>query len=164
MRLAWNMPDALLGNETMHGEVAALKALKIVDASDSDMKSVNNLFGSQKFPPAPSAEGVRIALDDGKRLLGAIYVEVAPDGTDNVKTVVVDSECRGHGVGAALMEDALRTHPDLRLVSRGVSVGFYEALGFKRCTWDDIDPQYKADCDSCEDFPTCFPVPFRSAL
>ena len=141
-----------------------MKQFAIVDASDSDMDAVNGLFGSQKFPPAPGTEGVRIARDDAGRMLGAIFVEVAPDGTDNVKTVVVDPEFHGLGVGAALMEDALRTHPDLRLVSRGVSVGFYEAIGFERCGWEDIDPQYRADCDSCEDFPTCFPVPFRSAI
>lgn len=128
------------------------------------MDAVNNLFDSQRFPPAPGKEGVRLALDGDGHMLGAIYVETAPDGSDNVKTVVVNPEYRGLGVGAALMEDALRSHPDLRLVSRGVSVGFYEAIGFKRCTWDDIDPQYKADCDSCEDLPTCYPVPFRSAL
>lgn len=136
----------------------------IVDAAHADVDRVNSLFESQKFPPVPSAQGVRMAVDDGGGMLGAIYVETAPDGTDNVKTVVVKQEARGLGVGTALIKDALRDHPDLRLVSRGVSVGFYEALGFLRCGWDAIDPQYKADCDSCEDFPTCFPVPFRSAI
>lgn len=137
---------------------------EIVDATDADMEKVNDLFESQKFPPAPSSKGVRMAVGESGDMLGALFVEVAHDGTDNVKTVVVSPECRRLGVGAALMEDALRTHPDLRLVSRGVSMGFYEAIGFKRCGWEDIDPQYRADCDSCEDYLTCYPVPFRSAI
>ena len=138
--------------------------VSIRDARVDELTEVNDLFDAQRFPPAPSVQGVRVAESGNAELLGALFVEVAPDGSDNVKTVVVRPESRGLGVGAALMADALSAHPDLRLVSRGESVGFYESIGFKRCGWEDIDPQYRADCDSCEDLPTCHPVPFRSAI
>ena len=140
-----------------------MKGYHIRDAQLSDYERVNRLFSSQRFPDAPGVHGVRVAGSSDGCLLGALYVETAPDGSDNVKTVVVSPEARGHGIGAALMADALKRHPDLRLVSRGASVGFYERIGFKRCGWEDIDPMYRADCDACEDLPTCFPVPFRSA-
>lgn len=140
----------------------SVKTYSIRDAQPQDMTAVNGLFSSQSFPDAPSAEGVRIAETPEGELVGALFLEVAPDGSENVKTIVVVEEARGFGVGAALMGDALASHLDLRLVSRGASVGFYERIGLKRCGWEDIDPIYRRDCDECPDLPTCNPVPFKA--
>lgn len=138
-----------------------MKDFIIRDAEAQDKPIVNELFSSQNFPLAETIDDVRIACDDNG-MIGALLMETAPNGSRNVKTIVVTEEARGKGVGKVLMQDALSANPDLRLVSRGVSVGFYEALGLTRCDWSEIDPQYRRDCDGCEDLPTCNPVPFRS--
>lgn len=134
----------------------------IRDAQESDMPTINYLFASQDFPDAPGPEGIRVAIGDGNVMFGAIRIEHAPDGSDNINPVVVFGVKQGLGVGKALVVDALKKHPDLRLVARGHSVGFYEALGFVRCGWEDIDPRYRTDCDMCPMLGTCGPVPFKS--
>ena len=138
-------------------------AWRIRDAVEQDMPIINQLFASQDFPDAPGPEGVRVAADLDNVIFGAIRIEIAPDGSANINPVVVFEVKQGIGVGAALVKDALKRYPDLRLVARGPSVGFYEALGFERCGWDDIDPKYERDCDLCPILETCEPVPFKSA-
>ena len=96
----------------------------IRDAQESDMPTINYLFASQDFPDAPGPEGIRVAIGDGNVMFGAIRIEHAPDGSDNINPVVVFGVKQGLGVGKALVVDALKKHPDLRLVARGHSVGF----------------------------------------
>lgn len=138
-------------------------AWRIRDAVEEDMQIINYLFATENFPDAPGPEGMRVAADNDNVIFGAIRIEIAPDGSANINPVVVFDVKKGMGVGAALVKDALKTYPDLRLVARGPSVGFYERLGFERCSWDDIDPKYIRDCDECPELANCGPVPFKSA-
>ena len=138
-------------------------AWRIRDAVPEDVPIVNQLFASEDFPDVPGIEGLRVAADLDNTIYGACRVEIAPDGSANINPVVVFKVKQGLGVGASLVNDALKRYPDLRLVARGPSVGFYEQLGFFRCGWDDIDPKYRRDCDACPVLATCQPVPFRSA-
>lgn len=52
---------------------------------------------------------------------------------NSLEMLFVDSACRGHGVGSALLSRAIEHHPDLRLdvnEQNPQAVGFYQHYGF----------------------------------
>ncbi len=68
------------------------------------------------------------------------------DGS-HMKALFVDPDARGAGVGRALVEEALRRHPDLTTdvnEQNAQAVGFYERMGFERTGRSDRDGQGRA--------------------
>ncbi|MCF7768540.1 MAG: acetyltransferase [Achromobacter pulmonis] len=91
------------------------------------------------FLPAAALD---LALDASGRpqafmLLDGSYMEA----------LFVDPDARGAGVGRALVEEALRRHPDLTTdvnEQNAQAVGFYERMGFERTGRSDRDGQGRA--------------------
>lgn len=68
------------------------------------------------------------------------------DGS-HIEALFVDPDARGAGVGRALVEEALRRHPDLTTdvnEQNAQAVGFYERMGFERTGRSDRDGQGRA--------------------
>lgn len=110
----------------------------------------------------PSIERVRVAVNEDDEVVGFIRIAVDEDeGTAFVNPVITHDTWRGFGVGRALMDEALSHYGELRLVSRGGSLAFYEALGYERISWELIKMALVDDCDNCEIRDECGPVPMR---
>ena len=137
-------------------------AWRIRDCVETDLPLICQLFAEQGMGTIASTEGIRVAVTPDNVMYGAIRCEQLSDGNFYIRPIVVFEAVRGRGVGASLVRDALKRHPDLRLVSEGYATGFYDALGFERCGWDIIAPEQSGECDACPDRATCGAQPFRS--
>lgn len=137
-------------------------AWHIRDAVDADMELVRALFAEEGMGSITSPEGVRVAASPDNVIYGAIRCELMADGVWYIRPIVVFEVARGRGVGRTLVEDALKRHPDLRLVSEGSAAAFYDACGFEHCSFDEIDPVLIGECEACPGKDTCGPVPFKS--
>ena len=118
----------------------------IRDCVEADMDLIRYLFSVEGFSDLTSPEGIRVAVTPDNTMYGACRLEQGSDGSWNVRPIVVFDIVQGKGVGRALLKDALRLHPDLRLVARGEIEPFYLSCGFERCGWDAIAPEYRAEC------------------
>lgn len=138
-------------------------AWRIRDAVEADLPIIKQLFAEQGFGSIASVEGIRVASTQDNTIYGALRCEQLSDGAWYVRPVVVFGSVRGLGVGRGLLNDALKLHADLRLVSEGYAAGFYDACGWVRCSWDEIAPEHVRECELCAERATCGAQPFRSA-
>lgn len=133
-------------------------------AREEDVEIVNTYAYWEGMDNMPSMENITVAESSAGDVVGFLRVARGNNGVMHVNPVVVVSTWRGFGVGRALVEDALERFDELRLVSRGTSVGFYQALGFTPLTWDDIDKTEVDDCDNCCMIEECKPLPMGRVL
>lgn len=87
------------------------------------------------LPSAP----LWFAVDAQDRPLAFMLVD---DG--HMEALFVDPECRGTGVGAALVKHGLSLHPSMTTdvnEQNGQAVGFYERMGFRRTGRSPLDGQ-----------------------
>ncbi len=133
-------------------------------ACETDIDTINAYASWEGMDVMPSHENITVAQSAEGNVVGFLRVARGVNDVMHVNPVVVVSTWRGHGVGRALMEDALQRFGELRLVSRGESVGFYEALGYAPMLWDDIDKAEVDDCDNCDMRSVCKPVPMGKKL
>lgn len=106
-------------------------------------------------------EGVTVAANQQDEPVGFIQIALGNNGVAHVYPIVVHPSWRGYDVGRALIEDAHGKHGELRLVSRGSSVGFYEKLGFEPCDWSLVDDEQTEGCSDCTMKAECAPLPMR---
>ncbi len=111
----------------------------------------------------PNCEGVSVAANVAVAgdPLGFIRIVAGKNGYAHVNPVVVDAEHKREGIGRALTAFALEKYGELRFVSRGSSLGFYEKLGAQKVGWEDIDLTVTDDCDGCPMRAECNPQPMR---
>ena len=128
-------------------------------ARQDDAGTINAYASWEGMDNMPSMEDITVAQSAAGDVVGFLRVARGATGVMHVNPVVTVSTWRGYGVGRALMDDALQRFGELRLVARGESVGFYEALGYARITWDDVDKAVVDDCDHCVMRAECGPVP-----
>ncbi len=132
-------------------------------ARKDDLPTLGMFAALEGMDAIPSEEGVTVAESQAGDVVGFVRIVqgTAPDGTAaaHVNPVVVYSSWRGYGVGRALVEDALVRYGELRLVSRGSSLGFYRSLGFREVPWDKIDLAVVDDCAGCGMREECGPCP-----
>jgi putative acetyltransferase len=87
------------------------------------------------LPSAP----LDLAVDETDRAIGFLLL----DGS-HMEALFVDPAFHGSGIGRALVEDAVKRHPDLSTQVNEQNlqaIGFYERLGFERCGRSAIDGQ-----------------------
>ena len=128
-------------------------------AREEDTDTINAYASWEGMDNMPSMENITVAQSAAGNIVGFLRVAHGANGVAHVNPVVTVSTWRGYGVGRALMDDALQRFGELRLVARGESVGFYEALGYAPLTWDDVDKAVVDDCDHCAMRAECGPVP-----
>ncbi len=137
-------------------------AFTLRPAREDDLPFINAFNYAEGMDSLASIEGVTVAVDGEDDPVGFIRIAIGSSGNAFVNPVVANPAWRGRGVGRTLMEDALRRHGELRLVSRGVAVPFYRALGYESCSWDEIDEGVSEDCAHCSWRDECGPLPMRS--
>lgn len=137
----------------------------IRDAREDDRATLDAYCAAEGMDVLPSVDRVRVAVNEDDEVVGFIRIAIDRDeGIAFVNPVVTHETWRGFGVGRALMEEALAHHGELRLVSRGSSLAFYEALGYECISWDLIKMALVDDCDGCEMRKECGPVPLRKQV
>lgn len=139
------------------GDLFSLRA-----AQDADLDLLSAYAHAEGMDALPSIEGIIVAVNDNDEPVGFIRIVEEAGFPAHVNPVVVYPSWRGYGVGRALMDEARRVYGELRLVSRGSSQGFYDALGLAPCSWEDICPSVFDDCAGCEMFDECAPQPMTT--
>ncbi len=134
------------------------------DAHPSNLEAINCLSHSEGFGVVEKGDTVRVALNEDGEVVGFMRLVFDDSGVCHINPVVVYSTWRRFGVGRALMNDALKRYGEVRLVSRGSSLHFYEALGYESCEWDEIKSEVAAECDECEMREECNPSPMKAIL
>lgn len=131
-------------------------------ARDADMDYVNAYAAWEGMDAIPSPEGVTVAVNEDDVPIGFVRVWVDPqNGQAYVNPIVLYQPWRGFGIGRLLMEDVHERFGSIRLVSRGVSIPFYRALGYEDVEWELIAPEIASDCDGCEMREECTPQPME---
>lgn len=135
---------------------------RIRDCRPEDMELVRYLFAQEGMGDLTDPAGIRVAATPDNTIYGACRLEQASDGSWNVRPICVFDAVQGKGVGRSLLNDALKMHADIRLVSRGDAEGFYLSCGFERGTWDDVAPEFVNECNACPDKALCAPNVYKS--
>ena len=131
-------------------------------ATESDMQLVNTYAAWEGMDAIPSPEGVTVAVNEDDIPIGFVRVWQDPEGGQAyVNPIVIYQPWRGYGIGRLLMEDVQQHFESVRLVSRGVSIPFYRALGYEDVEWECIAPAIASDCDGCEMRDECTPQPME---
>lgn len=134
------------------------------DACENDRRYLDSYTYAEGMDYLPSLENVRVAVNAQDEPVGFIRVSVGENGIARVNPIVVHESWRGFGVGRALIDEAQAVYGELRLVSRGSSKPFYDALGFECCDWDLIENDVIEDCDGCPLIDECNPQPMSRRL
>lgn len=130
-------------------------------AVESDKPYLDAFCYSEGMADLDSLDDVTVAVDMDDDPIGFIQILAGSNGVAHVYPVVVNPNWRGLGIGKALVDDAHKKHGELRLVSRGTSVGFYKKLGFEECDWSLIDNECTEGCADCPTKESCAPLPMR---
>ncbi len=130
-------------------------------AREDDRKYIDAYTQAEGMDFLPSLERVTVAVNAADEPVGFIRIVLDSQGVAHVNPVVVLASWRRHSVGKALVNDAQRTYGEIRLVSRGSSKPFYDALGFECCEWDLIEEGVSEDCAHCDMIDECCPQPMR---
>ena len=130
-------------------------------AQDSDRPFLYAFCYSEGMANLDSLENVTVAVDVDDDPIGFIQIAYGASGVAHVYPIVVNPNWRGLHVGSALIDEMHSRHGELRLVSRGSSVGFYEKLGFQECDWSLIDDDCTEGCADCSTKAECAPLPMR---
>lgn len=130
-------------------------------ACDTDKALIDTYTYAEGMDSIPDVHGVTVAVNADDVAVGFIRIVIDGKGIANVYPIVTYAAWRGYGVGRALIDDALSRFGELKLVSRGSSRGFYEALGFTECDWGEIEPGFSEDCSACSWRDECNPCPMR---
>lgn len=130
-------------------------------AREGDRALIDSYAYAEGMDRLPSLDRVTVAANAADEPVGFIRISVGESHVARVNPIVVHASWRGYGVGRALIDDAQARYGELRLVSRGASKPFYDALGFEACAWDLIEGDLIEDCDGCPLFAECGPQPMR---
>lgn len=141
----------------MHSPLATLRA-----ATSKDMPAICAMALAEGMAPLDTWTKSTVAVNSQGEVVGFIQVESGED-VSYVYPIVVYPTWRRYGVGRMLIEDAHDRCGELRLVSRGSSVPFYESLGFVECGWDEVSDGVDEGCADCPDAHSCRPKPMKLA-
>ncbi|MDR2672158.1 MAG: GNAT family N-acetyltransferase [Coriobacteriales bacterium] len=152
--------------ETKEAREATLFTIR--SAHKRDLPWLHLLFEQDGMPHPPESDLLngRVAVNDVDEPVGFIRVLELGDETNPqasgayVYPVIVFEQWRKHGVGKALIKQALLDFGELRLVACRDSRGFYPRCGFVPLEWEKIAGPIARDCELCPDLATCDPQPF----
>ncbi len=124
---------------------------------DTDRVDLQKLLAENDMHTEIEPAEFLLAVSAGD-LIGTARLE-REQGSFYLRSVVVDANWQGQGVGRLLIHELSRGLPELSVVSRGQSAGFYKKMGFEPIPWTHIPNRYREECAVCEDRETCQPVP-----
>ncbi len=131
------------------------------EAREDDRAYLDGFTRAEGMDVLPTLDQVTVAVNAADEPVGFIRIVLDSQGVAHVNPVVVHSSWQRRGVGRALVNQAQRAYGEIRLVSRGSSRAFYDALGFECCDWSLIEEGVSEDCAHCGDIDECKPQPMR---
>lgn len=129
-------------------------------ANDEERISINALLASEGFDQVETVLGITVAANEDDEMVGFVRVQDDDEGCAHIYPVVVYETWRGFGVGRVLVEQVMEDRGQVKLISRGHSNKFYEALGFEKAPWEDMADFVVDDCNACELRDECGPQPY----
>ena len=123
-----------------------------IDAAyEGDLPAVRRLLAAQALPLDGVDEHLTMVVaKDGDTLLGAAAVELYADGA-LLRSVVVDPDARGRGLGYRLTEAALRVAKvrgaDTAFLLTTTAEAFFPRLGFERIAREDVPVSVQASVE-----------------
>lgn len=126
-------------------------------ALTDDLEVICSFAYNEGMDDITEPDNVYVAVNQDDEIVGFIRLAFDDERVCHVNPIVVYPTWRGYGVGRALTEFALERYGELRLVSRGGSRAFYEALGFEPIDISLIYPSIAAECDECPLYEECQP-------
>lgn len=129
-------------------------------ANPADYPAIVRMGEAADMGTLSGFEDTLVATDANDAIVAFCRLRIY-DGIAHVNPIVVDESLRGHGVGAALMQEARKRYGELRFVARGSAVGFYKFIGCTPVAWEEIAPEVAHDCDDCDEYETCHPMPMK---
>lgn len=143
--------------------MAEVSQIVIAPAAEEDVSAIKDLLTRASLPTAGVDDHWQTFLvaRDGGKLIGCGGSEAYPAAA-LIRSIAVDPEYRGHGVGRRLVRQLLD-----RLASLGLrefylltttAEEYFARRGFKRIDRDEIHPQLMASRelhDACPDSATC---------
>ena len=148
-------------SKTKSIEDFATELFSLRPAQEKDLVYINSYAYTEGMDNVPSTDLVWVAVNDQDIPVGFIRISNVDGTTGHINPVVILDSWRGYGVGKALVDYAQTLYPELRLVSRGTSHKFYDALDFETCEWDLIAEEVASECDGCPMYEECGPQPYR---
>jgi len=98
-----------------------------------------------------------VAVEDG-RVVGCVAVDIFWSDLAEVKSLAVAGDCRGRGIGRALVEAAEADARKLgvrKLFALTYEKGFFESCGFATIDRDTLPEKVWRECISCTKFDAC---------
>jgi len=98
-----------------------------------------------------------VAVTDN-RVVGCVSLHVSWEDLAEIRTLAVAPDYHGHGVGRALVEEALRDAQELGLTRVFVLTyvpDFFAKLGFTECGKSELPQKIWQECVHCPHFPDC---------
>ncbi|MCL2826294.1 MAG: GNAT family N-acetyltransferase [Eggerthellaceae bacterium] len=130
-------------------------------AGEGDLPAINMMADAEGMGNVEPTDTVFVAVNNEDQVVAFIRLVFDNERGCHVNPVVVFPTWRRYGVGKALTEYALDRFGELRLVSRGQSLAFYQAQGFEEVPWDMICASVASECEGCEMREECHPTPLR---
>ena len=120
-------------------------------AHEGDLPAVRRLLAAQALPlDGVDEQLTMVVAKDGDTLLGAAAVELYADGA-LLRSVVVDPDARGRGLGYRLTEAALRVAKergaDTAFLLTTTAEAFFPRLGFERIAREDVPVSVQASVE-----------------
>lgn len=138
-------------------------------ATIKDVKTVHSLINSQVGKPQGMVlprpmhqlythlRDFTLADEDG-RIQGCCALAIAWEDLAEIRSLVVDAEFRGRGLGRHLVEACVSEAVTLgiyRIFVLTDQIGFFSKMGFSEVPKDTLPHKIWADCLNCLNFPDC---------
>ncbi|HNT33420.1 MAG TPA: N-acetyltransferase [bacterium] len=96
------------------------------------------------------------------RVVGCVALHIVWENLAEVRSLAVEEDYRGLGLGKYLVERAVEDARELsipRVFALTYVPDFFEKLGFRRIDKMELPHQVWADCVKCHKFPDCGEIP-----
>jgi amino-acid N-acetyltransferase len=95
--------------------------------------------------------------EDG-RVVGCVALHITWDGLGEVRSLAVEADAQGRGIGSALVEACLEEARQIGMKKVFVLTyvpGFFRKIGFRPEPKENLPHKIWADCLNCPRFPEC---------
>lgn len=99
-----------------------------------------------------------VAIDEEGKLVGVGGLHMMWDGVAEVRTMAVAPQMTRHGIGREIVKHLLAEGQALgvtKFITLTYKPGFFQTLGFKTVTKEQLPHKMWKDCIDCPKFPNC---------